>query len=292
MISIVIPLYNKERYIEKTLNSVLRQSFGNFEIILVDDGSTDQSINLINKFKDDRVKVISIENSGVSNARNVGIRNAKYDWIALLDADDIWDGIYLEKVVEVINNNSLVNIISTNYYKCYRNNSNVVAFDLQSGIITSYLAYNTLTSSSAIIHKSVFNEVGGFNIDIKYGEDQDMWLRASLKYDIFFISEPLVFYNLSDHFQFNLDYSNRVLRNDFLWHIDSIDNNSIVWLEYKNLYLLKNLKPYYVCDNHLNAVLGLLDQVLKMPILYRIFYSCPRVLIKPLYLLFFKLRYS
>ena len=88
--SIVIPLYNKENYIEKTLQSVFNQSYSNYEVIIVNDGSTDKSIDVVNQFSNKNIKIINQTNQGASSARNRGIAEASNQWIALLDADDIW----------------------------------------------------------------------------------------------------------------------------------------------------------------------------------------------------------
>lgn len=103
MISIIIPLYNKEHTIQKTLECVLNQTFQDFEIIIVDDGSTDKGVSLIkDKFNDSRIRIISQENQGVSVARNTGIKNANGEWISFLDADDLWNEKYLEHVKNAI----------------------------------------------------------------------------------------------------------------------------------------------------------------------------------------------
>ena len=90
MISVVIPLYNKEKQIKRTIQSVLTQTFQDFEIVIVNDGSTDNSTIEVEKIKDSRIRLIHQENAGVSAARNKGIEEAKYELIALLDADDEW----------------------------------------------------------------------------------------------------------------------------------------------------------------------------------------------------------
>lgn len=103
MISVVIPLYNKEHTIENTLSCVLRQTYQEFEIIIVNDGSTDNSVGLIHeKFNDPRIKVVSQPNQGVSVARNTGIAHANGEWISFLDADDLWSEQYLEYVNKAI----------------------------------------------------------------------------------------------------------------------------------------------------------------------------------------------
>ena len=96
--SIVIPLYNKEAYILQTLQSVCKQSFSDFEILLINDGSTDRSLEEVAKVKDIRLKIITQKNQGVSRARNFGMQQAKGNFIALLDADDLWAPNYLEKI--------------------------------------------------------------------------------------------------------------------------------------------------------------------------------------------------
>ena len=103
MISIIIPLYNKVKSITQTLNCVMQQSYQDFEVVVVDDGSTDGSIDVVHKFLDERIRVVSKSNGGVSSARNVGIKEAKYNYIALLDADDYWEPNYLEEQVQKIN---------------------------------------------------------------------------------------------------------------------------------------------------------------------------------------------
>ena len=96
--SIIIPLYNKEKFIENTIQSVLGQSFEDFELIVVNDGSTDTSLELVNKLKDKRIKTYSISNAGVSKARNFGIQKATSKLIVFLDADDLWKNNHLQEL--------------------------------------------------------------------------------------------------------------------------------------------------------------------------------------------------
>ena len=103
MISVVIPLYNKAHTIKKTLDCVLRQTYRDYEIVIVDDGSNDNGVQLINeKYQDSQIRIISQKNQGVSVARNTGIEKARGEWISFLDADDLWDSQYLEYVNNAI----------------------------------------------------------------------------------------------------------------------------------------------------------------------------------------------
>ncbi|EFT3180475.1 glycosyltransferase family 2 protein, partial [Escherichia coli] len=97
-LTVVIPLYNKSQSIESTIKSVLNQTHTDFELIVVNDGSTDGSENVIKQFTDERIKLLNITNSGVSVARNTGIRSAKSSYVCLLDADDYWLPNHLEKI--------------------------------------------------------------------------------------------------------------------------------------------------------------------------------------------------
>lgn len=105
MFSVIIPLYNKESQIKKTLESVLNQTFKDFEIVIVNDGSIDKSIEVVESFDDNRIRIINQNNSGVSQARNRGIIEANRKWIAFLDADDLWKPNKLEKYSKIINDN-------------------------------------------------------------------------------------------------------------------------------------------------------------------------------------------
>ena len=102
MISVVIPLYNKEKQIAKTLQTVLNQTYQNFEIVIVNDGSTDGSVEEVLRISDSRIRLVNQENGGVSAARNRGIDEAKGEYIAFLDADDLWDIDHLEVLYQLL----------------------------------------------------------------------------------------------------------------------------------------------------------------------------------------------
>lgn len=106
MFSIIIPLYNKADYIAETLKSVLNQTYCDYEVIVVNDSSTDNSLEVASSFQDERIHIYTKENEGVSAARNYGIMHAKYDYIAFLDADDIWESDYLECQKKLILNSA------------------------------------------------------------------------------------------------------------------------------------------------------------------------------------------
>ncbi len=186
--SIVIPLFNKQNYIAATLRSVLDQTDADFEVIIVDDASTDQSLKAIENFNDARISLIAHQrNLGLSAARNTGIRAAKSNYIAFLDADDLWEPFFLEKMRELISKFPDAGIYGAGYAEYYANDQAILPkINLSDGpemreIIDFYraAAHQPLYCfSSVVIKKGVFEKAGYFDETINYGEDLDFNLRA------------------------------------------------------------------------------------------------------------------
>ncbi|QGH36257.1 glycosyltransferase [Gracilibacillus salitolerans] len=202
--TVVIPLYNKEKAIKRAIDSVLNQTYKNFEIIVIDDGSTDFSVEKIRSINNSKIKVIQQKNAGVSAARNKGIYNANFDYIAFLDADDAWKPEFLETINKLINMYPKNGAYATSYEFVKSNgavdpsNENN-SFDLNwEGIVGSYFKESIKTplisASSVVIPKEVFNKVGYFPLGITRGEDLDMWCRIALKYKIVFSNKSLARY--------------------------------------------------------------------------------------------------
>lgn len=213
MISVVIPLYNKEKQIVAALQKVFEQTYQDFEIIIVDDGSTDGSISEVNKFSDSRVQLISQENAGVSMARNKGIENAKGKYIAFLDADDEWDSQYLEEQINLINRYPQCDIFASNYIfkhlsgKYENTIIRGLPFDGENGILSNYfqvasMSHPPLWTSAVVVSKKSIQDIGGFPKGIKSGEDILTWARLSCKYKIAFSKKILATYNLGEGYDF------------------------------------------------------------------------------------------
>lgn len=195
-ISVVIPLYNKEKYIARAINSVLAQTVQDFEIIVADDGSTDGGVEVVKAIGDIRIRLIQQVNQGVSAARNRGIDEAKADLIAFLDADDAWKPQFLEIILRLRSNYPDAGAYATAYEikepngKIVKPKSNTIPLCPWEGIIPNYfesvLSDSSVSSSAVAIPKKVFNVVGSFPEGEKMGEDLDMWLRVALKYPIAF----------------------------------------------------------------------------------------------------------
>lgn len=181
MFSVVIPLYNKAQSITATLKSVLAQSFENFEIVLVNDGSTDGSLEVAKKIQDPRIRIIEKENGGVSSARNRGIREAKYDWIAFLDGDDLWTKKHLQTVNNMIKSFPEDAVFCTSFL--YSNNDLSTTGSEEVKIIDDYFleAINShfFWTSIAVIKKRVLIEANLFNEHLIFGEDLDLWSKIA-----------------------------------------------------------------------------------------------------------------
>ena len=213
--SIIIPLYNKEKHIKNTLQSVLDQSFSNFEVIIVNDGSTDNSLNQVNAVIDERIKVYSIENSGVSAARNYGIKKAQAEYIAFLDADDLWETSFLEYITKLIDSYPKEHVFATAlkikkntdyYFATYRN---LTLDDGESKVLNYFkysLDHSLLHCTCTVFNKGIIKSVGTFDESLTTSEDTDYWIRIGLKHSIVFLNKPLAIHQVVNN---GLTKSNR-----------------------------------------------------------------------------------
>lgn len=206
-ISVVIPLYNKQSAIVATLQSVLAQTYTNYEIIVVDDGSTDGSAEvaeatlLASHLSPLAFRLIRKLNGGVCSARNRGIQEAKYDYIALLDGDDLWDEHFLEEQVKLILDFPEAKMwgVSIAFIKHNRQTKWEQGMgDGYRGYVENYFGTShsdLFCSSSVVINKDVFDKVGYFDERIASSEDLDMWYRIILHYPVAFYDKVLAYYN-------------------------------------------------------------------------------------------------
>jgi len=196
--SVVIPLYNKEDQISSTLSSVLEQSFQDFEVVIVNDGSTDSSVDIVSAFKDQRIRIINKKNEGASIARNFGIQNSQGEYLALLDADDIWFPNHLEDLNRLINKYPNCGLYCTAYDTFFYDKK--VVKDVYSGInkdfcgvVPDYFAnslINEIALTSAVaIPQSILEKHGNFNVNLRSGQDTELWIRIALKEKVAFSSE-------------------------------------------------------------------------------------------------------
>ncbi|RAV30993.1 glycosyltransferase family 2 protein [Sinomicrobium soli] len=180
MFSVIIPLYNKELSVKNTVQSVLMQALKDFEIIIVNDGSTDNSVEVVKWFSDPRIRLINQDNQGVSAARNKGIEEANYEWIVFLDGDDIWHKNHLTILKDMIEQYPSDKVFCTSYIKSGENISENL--DTSIVVIENYFKevmqhVDFFWTSVVCVHSSVFEKVGGFVVGICRGEDLELWAR-------------------------------------------------------------------------------------------------------------------
>ncbi len=193
-ISVVIPTYNRASFLKEAIDSVLSQIYRDFELIVVDDGSTDDTPKLLLSYGK-KIKVITKANKGPSAARNRGIKAAKGKWIAFLDSDDVWKPDKLEKQVQFIKENPDIKICQTEEI-WIRNGKRVnprKKHEMHSGwIYEQCLPLCIVSPSSVMIHRDVFEKVGLFDETMLACEDYDLWLRIAPHYPICLVREKLI----------------------------------------------------------------------------------------------------
>ena len=193
-ISVIIPTYNRGEVLERAIKSVLAQTYKNYELIVVDDGSTDNTHSILRKYKD-KIRFYSKLHGGVSSSRNFGLEKAEGTWVAFLDSDDYWLPEKLERQMEFLQKNPDILVVQTDE-KWIRNGVPVNPMKKHrkySGwIFEQCLPLCIVSPSAVMIHQLVFNDVGVFDEDLPVCEDYDLWLRISLKYQIALLPEKLI----------------------------------------------------------------------------------------------------
>lgn len=197
-VSVIIPAYNSMTYLPKTLESVLQQTFTDFEVSIINDGSSDNIVEWALQITDARVRLISQPNQGVSVARNTGITHAQGEYIAFLDADDLWEPSKLEKQVRCLEDNPAVGLVYTwtNFIDESDNPTGVSIVSHAEGNVWEQIVVRDMisTGSSPMIRRECFASVGVFDANISIGEDRDMWSRIAARYPFAVVKEPLTLY--------------------------------------------------------------------------------------------------
>lgn len=274
MFSVIIPLYNKSKHVKKCILSVLNQTFLNFELIIVDDESKDNSLEVARFFldqlkskvdgnKSDKnfvpdVKIYTQKHSGVSTARNNGVKSAKNDYIAFLDADDWWEPTYLEEMKNLIEKYPEAGIYGCGYY-LYKNCKKRVApigvdSNFSDGSINYFRVYGKklcmpLWTGATIIKRHIFKQENGFKSGIKLGEDLDLWIRIALKHPVVLLNKPLAIYNQDVELSLRAVGVLHKTEHHVLWNLGYLKDEELKNHDLKNLMdklRLYALYPYYL----------------------------------------------
>ena len=200
--SVVIPLYNKQNYIAATLQSVLAQTFADFEVLVVNDVATDNSLAVAQQFTDPRISVVSHDvNKGLSASRNTGIKRAQGTYVAFLDADDTWHPHFLETIYQLTLNYPEADMFATKYEEVYPGNVVIEhPFRYKNGLLDNFferaLQKPVYCPSSLCVRTSAFAKTGLYNETITMGEDVDFNVRAHLACRMAYSDKPLVRYTM------------------------------------------------------------------------------------------------
>lgn len=201
MISVIIPTYNAERTILKTITSVLQQTFSDFELIVINDGSTDQTLELLSTVKDPRLKFFSYPNGGVAVARNHGISHATGDLIAFLDADDLWTPDKLELQLASLQQHPEAGVVYSWTYNMDEKGESFSAgnhFFYIGNVYAQLLVDNFIVNgSNCLIRRQAFESVGEFDPSVTGADDWDYWLRLALHWPFVVVPKPQIFYRQS-----------------------------------------------------------------------------------------------
>lgn len=203
--SIIVPLYNKAPYVRKALDSVVSQTFKDWECVIIDDGSTDGSVDIVREYvhtlqiSDCKLQILSQKNSGVAAARNNGVAASTGEYVCFLDADDWWESEFLEEMDRLIAEYLDAGIYASNYIY-YKPGKTHVALNLPRGYINYPSVYAEklvmpVTSITTCMPRRVFDEMGGFPVGIKLGEDFLLWAKTAVHYKVAFCEKPLAYYN-------------------------------------------------------------------------------------------------
>lgn len=296
--SVIIPLYNKAAYVERAVESVLSQTFDDYELIIVDDGSTDGSVDIIKRMEAGRLSdlknsgrffFVMQKNSGAGAARNNGAKIAHGDYLCFLDADDWWTDLFLQKVNGLIGDYPEAGAYGTAYYYYKNARGKVLDYALPVGFESGYINYcrcyadsmrMPLWTGAVAIPRNVYGELRGFSEKLSLGEDFYLWIRIALKYKVAFLNEPLSYYNQ------DVPVTKRAVgklhdpARHMLWGLAELEPYETTNPDYK--YLIDKLRvtslyPYYLEKKYRKAAVSELEKVdwKKQPLAVRVKYRLP-----------------
>ncbi len=233
-VSVVIPLYNKEPYIARALNSVLTQTFQDFEVIVVDDGSTDGGATIVRGFDDPRIRMIQQENQGVSAARNQGIEAARAEMVAFLDADDEWLPEFLETIMRLREKFPEAGLYGTAYEVHFPGTIARRAYIKDKGerLLSSYFGAlvnfgsNIFNSSSFAAPRNVLIDAGCYLIGVKWNEDGTLWGKVALQLPVAYSPKICSIYH--QHSANNSTGITEYLENPFLHYLSTLPREELL----------------------------------------------------------------
>lgn len=270
--SIIVPLYNKAPFVRKALESIVSQTYQDWECIVVDDGSMDNSFALaqqcVNTLPDgakrERFRLLQQPNAGVAAARNTGVAASRGEYICFLDADDWWEATFLEEMIRLIADYPEAGIYASNYIY-YKPGKTHVALNLPRGYIDYPKAYYEgaampVWTGATCMPRKVFDEVGGFPVGIRLGEDFLLWAKTAIRYPIAFSDKPLSFYNNDVPASLRATRNLHAPKYHMLFNLTSLEREmeqsairseqSAVWKQLLDKLRIAGLMDYWLSDKY------------------------------------------
>lgn len=287
-VSVVIPAFNYASFLPHAVNSVLAQSYSPLEVVIVDDGSTDATRETVEQYADDpRVRYVWQSNAGLSAARNTGIREARFPFIGLLDADDRWGTEFLQEVMGQFRSlPDTFSIVATAHHRIDNEGHKLESpkvDNIRDGELTArnFILRNRPLSSSVVIRAAAFRECGGFDPSLRSSEDRDMWIRLTAAgHRFWFINRPLASIrrhegNMSKHADRMKRNSRAVMLN--AWRRASVPRRDVAfWLRAFSVHFVQIAWTHFDAGQRLRAIRYLLTSVLLYP-----FFSKPISISEP-----------
>ena len=256
LISIIMPVYNSENYVSFAIESILNQTYRNFEFIIVDDGSTDNTKKIISFYEDKRIIYRQKEHSGISDSLNLGLEIARGEWIARMDSDDISYPDRLEKQMKYIQNNCDISVLSTAYaiFKSYKKIQYIIKNpEKDDNIKRKFILYNSICHPSVIFKRKTILSLGGYNFSAFESEDYELWIRIADSVVFGNITEILLLkrFNEKDSFKrHNKEFKNEIL-------------NMLINYLYKTNLQGEDFLKYYLLINYYYGDKFILRKILK-----------------------------
>lgn len=295
-LSVIIPLYNKAPYIRKAIDSVAMQTYGDWELIIVDNGSTDGSGEIVASLADHRIRVVRLEeNIGPGGARNRGVAESTTPWICFLDADDWWEPTFLEEMASLMERYPDAGICGAGYYIVKNGKKRKAPIGVDDGFTEGEINYcqvyaktlcMPLTSISVCMPRAIFEEAGVFPSDIRLGEDFMLWLRIALKHKVVLLNKPLSNYNQDVDASFRGTHNKRYDPDTFMtFHFgqfaeeESRNKDLKVLLDKLRVYTLMNFRQHNLYPDKVKQEILKVDFANVEPI-YRFYYHAPYWIVK------------
>lgn len=281
LFSVIIPLYNKAEYISRALDSVFAQKYTNYEVVIVDDESSDGSLDVVEQYFDEmggipnNVEIVKQGHAGVGAARNNGAAHSTGTYLAFLDADDWWKEGYLSELRGLISRWPQAKMFGTGYYIRKDGKEEVAPIALEDGFEEGLIVYHEvydrspnlcmpLTANSYCINRQAFEEIGGYRTDLTLGEDLYLWMQASLHYPLAFLNKPLSVYCNDVNPEYRALGKRHKPEGHVFFHLEAFkleEESSPLLKKLLDRTRIGTLNEYYFIQEYHQAALKLVDEV-------------------------------